>query len=273
MPLQTRISASATSTNDGRRPHHPIAALLVPVITLTLGAQAVSLLNGWNVMPAKLLELVLLLGGATLITARVSGRQGVCSLYAGLTRWRIGAPRALMVLAALPLLTVATAALTGTLHAPDDGVVPVLLFYLLALSFGAVTANLWEETVWGGFVQTPLMARHGLFWGSLLTAAPFFLIHLPLAFEEKGWAGTTWQDAAITWMILLISAPFFRYLIGTVLLDTRGSLLAAGILHASFNASGALPVVSGGWQYVPAMIVLTLAVAAVRRRRGAPETR
>ena len=74
-------------------------------------------------------------------------------------------------------------------------------------------------------------------------------------------------------MILLISAPFFRYLVGTVLLDTRGSLLAAGILHASFNASGALPVVSGGWQYVPAMIVLTLAVAVVRRRRGAPETR
>jgi hypothetical protein len=43
------------------------------------------------------------------------------------------------------------------------------------------------------------------------------------------------------WAILLVSAPFFRYLIGTVLIDTSGSLLAAGLLHASFNASGALP--------------------------------
>ena len=32
-------------------------------------------------------------------------------------------------------------------------------------------------------------------------------------------------------------APFFRYLIGMVLVDTGGSLLAAGLLHASFNAA------------------------------------
>jgi len=60
------------------------------------------------------------------------------------------------------------------------------------------------------------------------------------------------------WAILLVSAPFFRYLIGVVLIDTGGSLLAAGLLHASFNASGALPILSVGWQYIPAVIVLTL---------------
>ena len=144
----------------------------------------------------------------------------------------------------------------------------MVLLYLLFLIFGAVTANLWEETVWAGFVQGRLMARRGLLIGSLFTAVPFFVIHLPLAFETDGWAGTSWSDALVTWAFLLVSAPFFRYLIGTVLIDTGGSLLAAGLLHASFNASGALPILSGGWQYVPAMIALTLAVAAYRRMRG-----
>ena len=53
----------------------------------------------------------------------------------------------------------------------------MLLTYLLLLAVGALTGNLWEETVWGGFVQGRLMARHGLLTGSLLTALPVFLIH------------------------------------------------------------------------------------------------
>lgn len=110
--------------------------------------------------------------------------------------------------------------------------------------------------------------RHfGLLIGSLLTAVPFLVIHLPLAFESEGWSGTSWKEALITWGFLLASAPFLRYLIGMVLIDTGRSLLAAGLLHASFNASGALPVLSGDCQYVPAMIALTVAVAAHPRRR------
>jgi uncharacterized protein len=140
--------------------------------------------------------------------------------------------------------------------------------YLLFLVFGAITGNLWEETAWSGFVQGRLMARHGLLAGSLLTAVPFFVIHLPLAFETEGWPGTSWQDAFTTWALLLVSAPFFRYLIGTVLVETGGSLLAVGLLHASFNASGALSVTRGGWQYIPAMIALTLLVTAYRSLRG-----
>ena len=101
------------------------------------------------------------------------------------------------------------------------------------------------------------MARHGLLVGSLLTAVPVFLIHLPLAFETDGWPGTTWQDALVTWGVLLVAAPFQRYLIGTLLIDTGGSTLAAGLIHASINAAGAMVVVPGGWQIVPALILLT----------------
>jgi hypothetical protein len=34
--------------------------------------------------------------------------------------------------------------------------------------------------------------------------------------------------------------PFFRYLAGVLMLDTNGSVLAVGVLHASFNASGGM---------------------------------
>jgi membrane protease YdiL (CAAX protease family) len=69
------------------------------------------------------------------------------------------------------------------------------------------TGNLWEETVWGGFVQGRLMAARGLVTGSLLTSVPFFLMHLPLAFEAHGWKGTTWHVALLDWGLLLLAAP------------------------------------------------------------------
>ena len=50
-------------------------------------------------------------------------------------------------------------------------------------------------------------------------------------------------------------APFFRYVIGETLEATGGSLLAAGILHASFNATGSLGF-PGGWQFLPALLVM-----------------
>jgi membrane protease YdiL (CAAX protease family) len=121
-------------------------------------------------------------------------------------------------------------------------------------------------------VQARLMARHGLLVGSLLTAVPFFLIHLPLAFENNGWQGTTWRDAFITWGVLLVAAPFQRYLIGTLLVDTGGSTLAAGLMHASINAAGAMVIVPGGWQFVPALILLTIGVVGYRHWRGRSAT-
>src|SRR3954452_2595184 len=169
----------------------PVGTLLAISVSVTLVAQVASLLNGWSVMPAKLAELVLLLGGATLITAITGGRREVRRLFAGLTRGRIGVPASLLVIAALPVLTLAVAAVTGTLDRPSSGWLQVALLYLLFLVFGALTANLWEETVWAGFVQGRLMGRHGLLAGSVMTAVPFFIIHLPLAFEAKGWSGTT----------------------------------------------------------------------------------
>ena len=247
---------------------HPVTALCVVAIGLTVPLQMGLLVSGLDVFPGKLAELLFLTGTATLITSWIGPRGAVRRLFSGLIQWRIGIGRWSLIILAMPALTVAVAAVTGTLHSPDHGWVPVGLTYLLFLVLILVTASLWEETAWSGFVQRRLMDRHGLLVGSLLTAIPFGLIHLPLAFEGDGWAGTTWTEAFVNWAFLLGALPFLRYLAGILLVDTRGSVLAVAVLHASFNASGALSVTPDGWQYVPALIVLTALAVVHRRLRG-----
>ncbi len=141
------------------------------------------LLAGLDVFPGKVVELILLVGTSTVITSWAGGRPAVRALFAGLKRWRIGAARWALVLLAMPVLTIGVAAATGTLDTPQHGWAGEVGTYVALLVLIGLTGSLWEETAWSGFVQSRLMSRHGLLVGSLLTAVPFALIHLPLAFE------------------------------------------------------------------------------------------
>src|SRR5918992_507576 len=248
----------------------PVLAFCVFAVGLSVSLIAALLIADVSVIPGKAAQLLILPGTALLITAWISGRAGVRRLLASLLRWRIGIARWLLVLLALPVLTLAIAAATGTLEAAPKGWLEIATTYLLSLLLLLITANLLEEMAWTGFVQTKLMARHGLLRGALLTAVPVFLIHLPLSYETNGLYRTRWQDAMLNWGLLLAALLFFRYLAGVLMLQTNGSVLAVGVLHASFNASGGMDVVPGGWQYVPAVVILTLLVAAYRTLRGRP---
>jgi membrane protease YdiL (CAAX protease family) len=246
---------------------HPVLSFAILAIAPTWAVQFLFLANGWDLFPAKVIEIVILLGAATFVTARVDGRRGVKRLYSGALRWRMGGGWFATALLALPVLTLLIAAVTGSIRAPDGGWVREALLYLfLTLIFGALLGNVWEETAWAGFAQSRLTERRGLLRGSVLTAIPFALIHLPLAFEEHGLRGTSGRDLAITWTVLILSAPVLRYLCGVTLAGTGGSVLAVAILHASFNASGALTSVHGWWPSYVAMLVLVALVVVVRRR-------
>jgi uncharacterized protein len=211
------------------------------------------------------LAFVLLFGSAVLVTAMADGQPGVRRLLSGLTRWRIGVSRWLLITAALPALTLIIAGATGTLCQPPEGWPRMALSYLVTgLVAGTLLTNLWEEAAWAGFVQHRLMARYGILAGSLLTAVPFTLIHVPGTFQN-----TPAGAGLVTMVVLAVLAPFLRYLIGTVLIGTGGSVLAVGVLHASFNGAGQLSAAEGGWQFLPAVVLLTLAVGVHRRLRPA----
>jgi hypothetical protein len=67
----------------------------------------------------------------------------------------------------------------------------------------------------------------------------------------------------LNYVVLLVVAV-------SLMIETGGSVLAVGVLHASFNASGGTAVVPAGWQYVPALVLLTLLVVTYRALRGRP---
>ncbi len=249
---------------------HPVLSFAALAILPTWAVQFFFLLRGWPLLPALAIELVLLLAAATFVTARTEGRDGVKRLFARAVRWRIGLGRFAVVLLAVPALTLAVAAVSGSLRAPAAGWGSEVYNYLfLTLIFGALLGNVWEETAWAGFAQARLMERYGVVRGSVLTAIPFALIHLPLAFEEHGLAGTSGRDLAIAWGVLIVGAPFFRYVYGTTMLDAGGSVLAVGIIHASFNATQKLGAVHGQWPPLVAMLLMVVLVAAYRSRRRA----
>jgi uncharacterized protein len=100
-----------------------------------------------------------------------------------------GLARFVVLVTAMPLLTLLVGAVTGTLISPAEGWLGLVGSYLFrTFIFGLLIVNLWEETAWGGFMQTRLMATRGLLIGSL-TAIPSFVIHIPLTFAQQ--AGKT----------------------------------------------------------------------------------
>jgi uncharacterized protein len=270
----SRATPSGTSTEQsqpvslmGRKPLLAFAGIS---IALTWAVQFAFLALGWPLFPALVIELAILLATATAFTHRLEGAAGVRRLYRQAVRWRIRPRWYLAVLFMLPVVTVLIAAVTGTLSGPEDSWGTEVFQYLfLTLVFGALLGNVWEELAWTGFLQARLTDRHGLLKGALWTALPFGLIHLPLAFEENGLAGTSLGDVALTWALLLGVAPFFRYLIGIVYQRTGRSVLAVAILHGSFNACASTTLTTGAWQYIPAAVVATLAVA-VALSKGSP---
>jgi membrane protease YdiL (CAAX protease family) len=209
-----------------------------------------------------------LLGSALTVTWAGGGRPAVTRFLSRYLIWRLGVRRWALVVLALPALTVAVAAASGTLHVPGHGWLYVAgLFLLNTFVTGALEVNLAEEGAWSGLVQTRFAARHGMLRGALCTSPLFVAVHVPLQFSP-GW---TWGGVATGVAVLVVIAPFFRYVIGDTLEATGGSLLAAGILHATFNASGNLGF-TGGWQFLPALLLLSAGIAItrqVRRRREA----
>ncbi|HEX5861234.1 MAG TPA: CPBP family glutamic-type intramembrane protease [Nocardioides sp.] len=234
-------------------------ALMVPVVTE---------------LPADPFLLVLLflalLGPALLVTRWADGPGAIRTLLRRTLIWRFGIARWAVILLAMPALTLGLAAVSGALATPERGwAFEIGLYFFNTLIFGALAANLWEETAWGGFVQTRLMARHGLLLGALLTAPAFAAIHVPLQIAGSD----SWSELGIGVLVLFVGAPFYRYLLGMHLLDTSGSLLAIAVQHAAWNASGNLDSVQGEWQAVAAAILLTLLVALGRRLRPADAPR
>ena len=210
---------------------------------------------------------VVLLGGAVIV-ARRSGPGGIRRLFSGLLHWRIGWVNWAVVVLAMPVATIAVAVMAGAYTPPPDGWVNVAGDYLFqTFIFGAVLLNLPEETVWQGMVQRNLTRRFGLLRAAAITAIPFAILHVPISYA----AGETGRESLLAIAMMTAVAPLMRYVVGRTDRATGGSLLAVGVFHAGFNASGKLAIVTDWWWYAVALGVVAaalLTVDVVRARIG-----
>ncbi|HYX96532.1 MAG TPA: CPBP family intramembrane glutamic endopeptidase [Geodermatophilus sp.] len=281
------------STTDARRPvparagrlrgrvaRRPLTAFLVLVAVVGWPLMSVPALTAHGVLPGGPLPqepfalgvtLLVMLPAALWVTAVADGRPAVRALLRRAVQWRFGAGWWAAVLLALPVLTLAVGVAAGQGLRTGD-----LLATLASGALSVVTAvllvHLWEETVWAGFFQGRLERRHGFLPAAALTAVPFAAVHLPLTFIGDLTPGGVGLAAGG----LLVLGVLMRLLVGATVRGAAGSLLAAGVVHASFNASnneGNLvdDLLGGGQPTLYAIVAAVLftagALLAVRGRR------
>lgn len=263
MTTEQRRRADRSDREELRLPGPPVRRYVTGVLMFGIPLLTIPAVTGLPVEPFLLLLVYVVLLGGAVLTARTQGPDGIRRLFRGVVHARIGWTNWAIAVAAIPAATVAVAAVTGTYVAPPDGWLVVVGDHLfLTFVFGALVVNVVEETAWQGLVQRHLTRDHGLVKGAALTAVPFAALHLPLSFVGD----VTWSQALVASAFLIGAAPVMRYVMGRTDQATGGSLLAVGVMHASFNASGRLEVVDGGWQYAVGLTVVAVVLFMVDAR-------
>jgi membrane protease YdiL (CAAX protease family) len=282
--LQTKISTAVRVRALTAR--YPVAAFLIMVFAIAYPIMGLLILVIRDVLPGSAwlrrlpvapdqlaglaLTLFALLPAAIVVTWAAEGRPGLSRLGRRMARWRFGVGWWLVVLFAVPVLTVTSAVLAGDQLVSID-LIPLALDQLRLLLINFILVNLWEETAWAGVVQTRLERRHNVFVAGLLTAVPFGFAHWPLAFPGE----VTAASALISLGLFLILGALVRPLLGLVLRGSRDSLLAVALMHSVFNRTNnpdgvAAGLLTGdGYQLgiLAALLILTAAVALVLRGR------
>jgi membrane protease YdiL (CAAX protease family) len=192
-----------------------------------------------------------LLAPALLLTFRDSGRAGLSTLFRDARRL----PRPLwwgpVAALAIPCLTWNVASLLG-------GAAPLtvdrLTRFVVAVVVGLLVINLWEELAWTGFFQRRAISAWGPVRGTLVTAAGFAAVHLPLAFAGADGPG----DVLLGVAVLVGTAVGVRFLITGLDAWSGRSLLTIGLLHASFNATYDLVDPAYDWVRLVLTVVLGL---------------
>jgi membrane protease YdiL (CAAX protease family) len=150
--------------------------------------------------------------------------------------WNFPISHALLLLVAGPVLTISLSALGTLLRVPADGsqiegLIDSRASLALVMLFGILLAPVFEEMLFRGFLL-PLLARSvGPWFGILLTAVPFALLHG----AQNHWA---WQPVVLIG-VAGVAFGYVRY--------KTGSTTAAFLMHSSYNAMGFLGYTLTHW--------------------------
>ncbi|MET0693423.1 MAG: type II CAAX endopeptidase family protein, partial [Propionibacteriaceae bacterium] len=218
----------------------PLTAFLVLVFGISWPLLSVPVLQAHGLLagprlPLPVFVLVVTLGvlvpAALAVTYVLDGRPGVLALFRRAVSWRFGLPVWLSLALGVPVLTLVLGLVRGGALGSAAG--DVIWGDVLSVVSAILVIHLSEELVWAGFLQRRLGQRHRLAVAAGLTAVPFAALHLPLSLLGEVSLRSVATDAAG----LLVLGVMLRLAVGVALATTGGSVLAAAVLHGSFNAS------------------------------------
>mgnify|MGYP001144628261 CR=1 FL=1 len=213
---------------------------------------------------------------ASIVTTRiVDGRDGLRLLFSRLVKWRIDFVWYGAALFITPLL------LTTILSTLSFVVSPVFLPAMITsrgiatlVGFGIIVglvAGFFEELGWTGFAIPKLQTHYSALATGLIVGVVWGIWHfLPDFWGRVGSYGAFYIP---NYVIFVIGVIAYRILIVWVYNNSKGSLLLAVLMHASFSGSQAIfipPLSVAEWVLVQAVFaaVLWLVVAVVVATTG-----
>jgi uncharacterized protein len=207
---------------------------------------------------------------AFVMTGATEGREGVRRLLRRFVLWRVGLRWYLFALLGIPVIAVLSVVVIPGVLGSFRGLsalapLSLLGIFLYVLFLGGA---LGEEPGWRGFALPRLQSLHGPLVGSLILGPLWALWHLPLFL-------TPWNElTAFNVVVFVLATTSFAIMYTWVFNNTKGSVLMAILIHASFNASvtgilaplfpapiledyGLLPLLGGFGAFAVVLVALT----------------
>jgi membrane protease YdiL (CAAX protease family) len=207
---------------------------------------------------------------AFIMTGVTEGREGVHRFLRRFVLWRVGFRWYLFAFVGVPVLVVLSVVVIPGALASFQGLSALAPLYLLGMFFYALFPGgaLGEEPGWRGFALPRLQSMHGPLLGTLILGPLWALWHLPLFL-------TPWNElTAFNVVVFVLATTCLAIMYTWVFNNTKGSVLMAILIHASFNASvtgilaplfpapilsdyGLLPILGGFGVFAVVLVALT----------------
>jgi CAAX protease family protein len=178
--------------------------------------------------------------GAFVVTAALSGPDGVVDLARRTVRWRVPVRWYLIALFTVPVgATLLSLAIYGSqaITSRTDGWPRSLAEVGAAFFLQLVLFQLPEEIGFTGFLQHHWQDRYHPMKLTLYVTLLWALWHVPDHFAEEGWGLEALISAPVVFAVEVASLFFARALFVWLYNVTASSVLLVAIFHASFDAS------------------------------------
>src|SRR5215212_693169 len=183
----------------------------------------------WVLMPASVFLGPTL--AAFIMTGITEGRAGVRRFLRRFVLWRVGFRWYVFAFVGIPVIAVLSVVVIPGVLGSFQGLgalAPLSLLGVFVYVF-FLGGALGEEPGWRGFALPRLQALHGPLLGTLILGPLWALWHLPLFF-------TPWNVLTTFNLVVFVLATTCLAIMYTwVFNNTKGSVLMAILIHASFN--------------------------------------